>query len=827
MNSKTSAIGLFRRDITDQKQLVETTIARDHLVDDLLEKLKRRGQKKSGQNHLFIGPRGIGKTHLLSLVQYGIETDPALNNSYSIIRFPEESNRVLSFADLLLGIIDLLAEVDTDPQWRELHEKIAIEDDDTLIIDTVLPRLKHWHQHSNKVLLVLMENLNVLFTEQIKSKQDIHRIRSLLMDNSFIVLIGTAPTFFPALNDVKHPLYDFFDIQIIEELDQQQTLALIKTHLEWDKHDELLQQFDQLKPRILAMHTLTGGNPRLIMMLYELITQDNLIEIKTRFHQLLDRITPFYQDRLKDLPPQERALLETIALMRFQKRTPVNIAKQFRKPRHQTSVLLKRMTEAGYLSVSPNPDDKRSRLYRIKEGFFDIWLAMNESRTQRKYLPYLVDFFTLWYASVEERELKRRHLAARLTELQAKEQQNALDILAYLSEATNQDDEKYQTKIELVIHQLKLGQVDQAQTLLQETQPVINSKPQGLMVWMYDKASHWSNHQHAESALLQMEKVITYWQQQRSGDLENIARHFHELSLDFSSHGLHQLHIALLQDQLSTTEDHETKVNLWLQIAHSEKSDGQLSNALETLKPALDLTREIKNKKLEGTTLNNISQIYDARGDYETALEYLTQSLAIQQEIGDKAGEGATLNNISQIYDARGDYETALDYLKQSLAITQEIGDKAGEGATLNNISQIYDARGDYETALEYLTQSLVIRQEIGDKAGEGATLNNMATTAYARGDYETALDYLTQSLAITQEIGDIAGLCATLFNIGHIQHQNEEFQKALQAWVKVYKIAKKINLAQVLDALENLAKTLGLENGLESWEKLASTDDD
>jgi hypothetical protein len=44
----------------------------------------------------------------------------------------------------------------------------------------------------------------------------------------------------------------------------------------------------------------------------------------------------------------------------------------------------------------------------------------------------------------------------------------------------------------------------------------------------------------------------------------------------------------------------------------------------------------------EGTTLNNISQIYDAQGDYTTALTHLTNSLAIRQEIGDKAGESST-----------------------------------------------------------------------------------------------------------------------------------------------------------------------------------------
>ena len=58
------------------------------------------------------------------------------------------------------------------------------------------------------------------------------------------------------------------------------------------------------------------------------------------------------------------------------------------------------------------------------------------------------------------------------------------------------------------------------------------------------------------------------------------------------------------------------------------------------------------------------------RGDYDKALAYLEQSLKIRQQIGDRSGEGTTLNNISQIYDARGDYDKALAYLEQSLKIT-------------------------------------------------------------------------------------------------------------------------------------------------------------
>jgi tetratricopeptide (TPR) repeat protein len=89
-------------------------------------------------------------------------------------------------------------------------------------------------------------------------------------------------------------------------------------------------------------------------------------------------------------------------------------------------------------------------------------------------------------------------------------------------------------------------------------------------------------------------------------------------------------------------------------------------------------------------------------------------------------------------------------------------------------------------------------------------------------GDYDTALQYLKQSLAITQEIGDVAGLCATLFNMGHIHLQNEEVPEAINAWINVYLIAKPMQLAQALEALESLAERLGLPGGLQGWEMLA-----
>ncbi len=63
---------------------------------------------------------------------------------------------------------------------------------------------------------------------------------------------------------------------------------------------------------------------------------------------------------------------------------------------------------------------------------------------------------------------------------------------------------------------------------------------------------------------------------------------------------------------------------------------------------------------MSGTTLNNISLIFQARGDYETALTYLKQSLAIWQEIGDSAGFCATLSNMGHIHWQKGEQAAAL-----------------------------------------------------------------------------------------------------------------------------------------------------------------------
>ncbi|NEW60814.1 tetratricopeptide repeat protein, partial [Sulfurovum sp. bin170] len=264
---------------------------------------------------------------------------------------------------------------------------------------------------------------------------------------------------------------------------------------------------------------------------------------------------------------------------------------------------------------------------------------------------------------------------------------------------------------------------------------------------------------------------------------------------------------TLLKDWLpdiAKSEDEKTRVDALYEIGSSHYSLADYRKALRYYKQSLKIAEEIEDKVIVSATLVHIGQIYQSRGDLDKALAYFQQSLKIAEEIEYKATVSAALSYIGLIYESRGDLDKALAYFEQSLKITEEIENKAIEERVLVYIGRIYKLRGDLDKALAYFEQSLKIVEEIGDKLGGGTVLASIGTIYQSRGDLDKALAYYEQSLKIAEEISNVAGSSYALLNIGTILLDKNNQQKAKEAWVKAYLIAKKIDLSEILDYLEN-----------------------
>ena len=746
-----SNIGLYRSGVTSPERLRHTSVAREHLLDNAIESLRGSVGRKSKNHLLFIGPRGIGKTHLLSCIEDAVQADDALGASVVVVRFPEESNRTLSFADFLIGMCGILKEaLEDEPLWAELYAAVRTEEDDAKVADTLVPAIREQNRRHGRTLLVMLENLGEVLTRQIRDKNDVAALCKFLMADNGCLLVATAPLHFDGITDVRQPFYDFFDIQILENLSFEETVEVIRLNLEWDKRKDLLDTLEDMRRRLQSLYRMTGGNPRLTMMLYELIAHESVTGVQEQFHLLLDRISPFYQGRLNDLPPGQRALLECLASMRDREKTPAGIAARMRMSQQETSSLLKRLTDAHYLRAARHPRDRRSRLYTIREGFFDIWLAMNLSRGARRRIPFLLKFFSLFYPSVEAREEKRRQLRVKLLEEGSPDAGKALD---YLSEVGDEP-ERATAKFDMARIFALRGVAEQAASYVLEAAPLAGDDVSRSIARIVASAPP------APDYLSEIQEMISAWEMHRSGEFEAFAHRLAEMGKGLTLRTFSETRLAFLQDALESVGNSEERIAQRLRIAAVLMDLARWEECEEQQRHALDEATALGDAELVAVASNDLAQLLQRTSRLGEAEPLMRRALEIDEAaFGEQHPTVAKrLNNLAMLLHQTNRNEEAEPLLRRALEIDETaFGERHPEVATdLNNLAYLLHRTNRTEEAEPLLRHALEIDETaFGERHPEVATdLNNLAQMLKDTSRPEEAEPLMRRALAI-----DVAAL--------------------------------------------------------------------
>ena len=783
-------IGLYRSGVTSPERLRKTSVGREHVLDNAIESLRGSVGRKSKQHMLFIGPRGIGKTHLLSCIEDAVVSDEALSANVVVVRFPEESNQTRSFADFLIGVCQILKDVQEDEQhWRDLFERVHTEEDNAKVVDTLVPAIRLQNRQCNRTLLIMLENLGEVLTRQIRNKNDIASLRKFLMADNGCLLLATAPLHFDGITDVRQPFHDFFDIQILENLSFEETVEVIRLNLDWDGRKDILETYDDMRPRLQALYRMTGGNPRLAMMLYELIAHESVVKVRDQFHLLLDRISPFYQSRLNDLPPAQRALLECLASMRDQEKTPAAIAARMRMSQQETSSLLKRLSDAHYLRATQHPRDKRSRLYTIREGFFDIWLAMNLSRGLRKRLPFLLEFFNIFYPSIAAREEKRRLLREKLF---AEGSVDAEKVLDYLSEIGDEK-ERVTAKFEMARIFAGRGEAEQTANHVREAAPLARDGVGKSIVRSVTSTPS------APDYLSEVEEMIAIWEMHRSGEFEEFALRLTDMGKGLTLRTFSETKLNFLQDTLDSISDHKERIMQRLRIASVLYELARWKDSEDQFRSALAEATALANTKLAAMASNNLAMVLHQTNRSEEAEPLMRQALEMNEAaLGAKHPTVAIdLNNLATLLRGTNRIEEAEPLIRRALEIDEAaFGDKHPTVATdLNNLAVLLSDTNRFEEAELLLRRALEIDQSaFGDQHPAVAIrLNNLATLLSDTNRTEEAEPLLRRALEIDEAAFggqhptvaiDLNNLAALALDSKRIEEAEPLLRRALEIFV-------------------------------------------
>jgi len=399
---------------------------------------------------------------------------------------------------------------------------------------------------------------------------------------------------------------------------------IIKKRAEFDGNFELIKKLELYRPRIKALKHLTGGNPRLILMIYQILALSEFSEVKNYLNELLDDLTPYYQYKLKMLAPQQRKIVEAMAKLN-KAVSPTEISKATRLAVNKVSSNIKRLVDDGYIKIGQQ-ERRKSTLYIISERLFRIWYQMRHSRSLRRKIEMFVEFIQIWY-STEELVKESKKLSDRFYKyLSAKETtkaKNIIEHLDYIAAANYAPEKKYEIEDDIIQKMFDIDDLDNAEKKLldrkRECQKTSNSEElahclYGLGILFgkkgklkeaiksYDEAlkikpDHqdvWYNRGNALSALGKKEEAIKSYDEAikiKPDKFEAWGNRGNALS----SLGKHEEAIKSYDEVIKIKPDNQdTWYNKGIALAHQK----QYEEALISFKEGIQFAKDDEEKKL-------------------------------------------------------------------------------------------------------------------------------------------------------------------------------------------------------------------------------------
>ncbi len=410
--SKLINLAVYNPAILDDADFLAGFVARRDLTASLLARLGEITPRGQAKHHLILGQRGMGKTSLLRRLALGVREDAALAAVLLPLTFREEQYNVHNLHTFWLNCLDALGDYFEKTGQADKADEID-RDTATLMrgdIDVegtaALDVFKRWAKREGRRPLLLLDNIDFIL-DGLEAQH--WSLRRVMQEAGGIVVVGASAAYLEATADPKGAFYDFFQITVLEKLGQDELIACLRrlAQARGEEGRKVLNVLNRDPGRIRALHDLTGGNPRTLVLLYLLLELDAEGDVFSDLERLLDQVTVLYKARVEDLAPQARVVLDAVALA-WNPITAADVAAATALDTSAVSTQLDRLQKNGVVEKVGLSSTARAG-FQLGERFFNIWYLMRHGpRRQKTRLRWLTSFLRDFYspAQLNERALE-------------------------------------------------------------------------------------------------------------------------------------------------------------------------------------------------------------------------------------------------------------------------------------------------------------------------------------------------------------------------------------------------------------------------------------
>ena len=371
--------------------------ARGHTVDYLLKSLRDQTRARTLSSFVVTGPRGAGKSTVIRMVALRMRRDPELSSAWMPVVFPEEQFSVASLRDFLAALLRELSAGGL-PEAKACLGKVEAEPNDEQSQQLAITGLRAVTRKAGRRLVVFVENLNLLLEECLDDQMK-GTLRRLLMTDPFMMLIGSSVHVFDSLKSYDETFFNYFGLVPLDRLNAEQVFELLRRRADFDGNERFLSAFREQRPKIRAIVHLSGGNPRLILMLYELLSQRQVTTIVQCLRRLVDELTPLLKDEMEKLPPQQRKIVHAL-MERGGTAQPTDLVERTRLPLNAITTQLKRLKDAQIVELLGGGKGRAAN-YTVPDKLFAIWYQMRYLNLNRRRIELFVEVLRIWFEAEE------------------------------------------------------------------------------------------------------------------------------------------------------------------------------------------------------------------------------------------------------------------------------------------------------------------------------------------------------------------------------------------------------------------------------------------
>ncbi|MGL6234985.1 MAG: helix-turn-helix domain-containing protein [Segniliparus sp.] len=349
------------------EQLDRTTVgSSNELIGRLAERIVQASGTGARPHTLVIGPYGSGKTHALKLAQHRALRSFQTTEQILLAWVDENTLGIGSYADLLVEIIRSTGISIIQERAVELRAEADTSGLERLFLD----------QCQGRMALLVVEQLDEIFKRIGVEGQS--ALRGLVESQKSILLFASARHLFPGVANRDYPWYGSFDVERVAELTELEAEELVK---------KLAPQFAPQKSKLAGFaarkiwihHQMLGGSPRVWQLFAAELKGKTDLDFTWAFMRVVDRLTPYYTQRLQQLSPAEQRLLVELRPNKL-KSTPyrvTDLAKAAGMSVSSAASLLGRLARSGWVRAQKDPNgDRRASWYTLADQALAAWIAM-------------------------------------------------------------------------------------------------------------------------------------------------------------------------------------------------------------------------------------------------------------------------------------------------------------------------------------------------------------------------------------------------------------------------------------------------------------------